>query len=200
MIIDWKEYRQMALSLLEMGYIPIYSDFGDELREVVVECINKSMKEAKAEVTLLIDSAGGNDACFNSIKGAMTISSMRFHGLVTGCAASNAFRLLQHCDTRKAIRNASLVFHWGSLRIFNTSIAALMEGETWPIDDFIAYRRATLHEVHERTGMPEDELMRYARQERVVYAENALTMNWIDEVLEDVPSRIKKANGLKNTK
>lgn len=197
MIVDWKEYRLMALSLLEIGYIPVYGIFCEELKEVIVECINKAMKEGKKEVTLLIDSGGGADSCFNSIKGAMTITNIKFIGLVTGRAASNAFRLLQHCDERKAIRNATLLFHWGSVSFYNNELHAIMTGETWPIDDYVKYRQATLREVHERTGTSEDDLMKYAGQERNFLAESAKEMNWIDEVIVDVPAKVK-ANGKKS--
>lgn len=183
----------MALDMAADSYIPIYGEFCKELEEIVVECIELAKRKGKKTVTLLINSNGGSDDSFTSIKGAMEHSKLEFTGFVTARARSNGFRLLQHCHTRVAVRNATLLFHWGYHKLINSDIAALMDGENGPIDYLVNTRKVIAQEVHQRTGVPIKDLYKYALYERQFLAEDARNMNFIDEIVEDVPDRVQKA-------
>jgi ATP-dependent protease ClpP protease subunit len=192
MILDWKQYRGIALSLVDDGYIPVFGDFCNELEEVVVECILAAQKKGKKEISLLINSNGGDDSCFNGIKTAMMLTDIEFTGLVMSRARSNGFRILQHCHKRKAISNANLLWHWGTVGLNNGEIAAIMDGQSWPMERIKVLRDTSLQEIFNRTGVSIEKLMEYALYERDFMASEALELNFIDEILEDVPSKIKK--------
>lgn len=194
LILDWKQFRELAISLVDDGYILVFGKFCDELEQVVTECILSAQKKGKKQMTMLINSNGGTDTCFNGIKAAMMLTEIEFIGLVMSNAQSNAFRLLQHCHKRKAIRNAFLMWHWGNTGFGNGQIAAVMRGQDWPYKHMKAWRDASLQEIHERTGVSIEELQEFADFERRFMATEALELNFIDEILEDVPAKIKKAN------
>jgi len=191
MIADWKDYRQMSLGLVENGYIPVFGEFCPELEEIVVECILMAFKKGKKTMTLLINSYGGKDNSFNGIKAAMTMTGIQFTGLVMSRASSNGFRLLQHCHKRQAIRNAMLMFHWGQWPLGNSELAALLAGQNWPLDLLLEARRTILQEVHQRTGVSIDQLTEFALYERFFTAEQALQLNFIDKVIDDIPTKMK---------
>lgn len=196
---DWNEYRKMSHGLYKLGYIPILTEMEENLKNITVNLISKAMSKKVNKLTFLIDSEGGSDSCFNAIKSMMTIAEINFSGLVVGQACSNAFRLLQHCDTRLGIRNATLIFHWGQTQILNGEIAALMDGDTWPIEHILAWRTATLNEVHERTGVNIADLKKFALSERTFMADEALKLNMIDEIIDDLPARVySELNGHKS--
>jgi len=193
MIIDWKNFRSMALEMTEKGYIPVFGKFCPELEEVVVESIFQAKKQGKKKVTLLINSNGGQNDSFTAIKSAMVISEMEFTGFVMSRARSNGFRLLQHCHNRLAVRNAELMFHWGQSSLGNSEIASLMDGQTWATDHIVTQRKAMAQEVHERTGVPLNKLYELARYDRMLTAQEGMELNFIDEIVEDTPQAIKKA-------
>lgn len=190
MIKSWPDFRILALDLLELGYIPIFDYFNPELKEVVVECILRAMKKDKKALTFLIDSGGGQDDCFRAIKGTMSASGITFTGLVTSKAGSNAFRLLNICHLRQAMNDAYIVFHWGETSIGNAEIAAIFDGEAWPVENILSWRRPFLNEVHERSGLAIDTLKHFAVTERPIYAEEALRLNMIDKIVNSLPNSV----------
>lgn len=193
MIADWKDYRQTALALVDNGYIPVFGEFCPELEEIVVECILLAFRKGRKEITLLINSNGGRNDCFNGIKAAMTMTKIKFTGLVMSRASSNGFRLLQHCQKRQAIRNALIMMHWGQISFNNQELAAIMAGETWPLDLIREIKETTLTEVCQRTGIGHDKLVEYSLYERFFTAQQAKDINFIDEVVTDVPAMVGKS-------
>lgn len=192
MIVDWVEFRKFALSLTEDGYIPIFGEFVDQLAEIANECIWKLKKSGKKQVTLLIDSTGGMNTTFASIKATMLETGLEFRGLVMGKAYSNGFNILQQCDHRAAVKDAYLMFHWGTQRLSNSELAALISGEMWPIEAAIEAELMTAQTVSERTGTSVDQLTVYALYERYFIATQALKENFIDEVISDLPPKLKE--------
>lgn len=192
MIKDWNTFRDMALDLTKKGFIPVYGEFCPELDEVITECIFIAQKHGMKEVTLLINSNGGQSDCFTSIRAAMFQSGISFTGLVMARARSNGFRILQVCKTRKALANSEIMFHWGQYRLENSEIAAIMEGHTWVLEHVRRTRSTILSEVSARTGISIVDLQQYALFERNFTAEEALGVGFIDDVVVDppVPSKL----------
>jgi len=190
MIKDWKTYRDMALELAKSGMILVYGDFCPELEEVVHDCIFQVQKLGFKTATLLINSNGGHTDSFAAIRGAMFQSGMEFTGLVLSRARSNGFRLLQLCKTRKSLSDAAFKFHWGYFRLENQDLAALMAGNYRCVDHIIKWQRAVLLDVHNRTGVSVHDLEQFALYEVGFTAEEALLLNFIDEIVSDLPVQI----------
>ncbi len=191
MIMDWSEFREMALVLSEIGYIPVFEDLTANLEEIVRECILKLRARDIKEAIFLIDSAGGSNCSFASIKGAMLTSGLTFTGIVLGRACSNAFQLLQQCNKRIAVVDSVLIFHWGSQVLDNQQLAALISGDTWPIEHALNIELVTAQSISERTGVSVEQLKDFAWQEREFSAQEALKMNFIDEILQEVPQNVE---------
>ncbi len=190
MIIEPSELRKLALKLLEKDYIPIFGEFNDPLEEIVQECIVKATVEGKKKVTFLINSGGGNTRTFAAMKGVMLESGIEFKGLVTGRACSNAFNLLQQCKNRVATRDALLMFHWGTYPLDNQELATLIAGEIWPIELAKKSKTLWLEQVSQRTGVAQATLIEFALHERGFYGEEALAINFLDEVVKDLPAQV----------
>jgi ATP-dependent Clp endopeptidase proteolytic subunit ClpP len=60
---------------------------------------------------MLINSGGGSTIEGLTIGDLMTNSSIKFHGIVIGMAASMAGSILQFCETRSAYKNARIMTH-----------------------------------------------------------------------------------------
>lgn len=191
MIIDPVEFRRLAISLASNQCIPIFGEINAQLEEIVIESIFKFRSGGDKKVTLLINSGGGFDYCYTGIKAAMLESGIAFRGLVMSRAHSNGFRILQDCDSRVAVSDATLMFHWGGARLGNSELAALMAGETWPTEAVINTQLLVLRQAIARTGLSEEDLRRFALYERYFSAEEALKFNMIDEIIPDLPARIK---------
>jgi ATP-dependent protease ClpP protease subunit len=187
MIKDWKTFREMALEYAKRGFIPVYGEFCMELEEVVLECIFFTQIQGMKSVTLLINSNGGSNDCFTAIRAAMLLSGIEFTGFVMARAISNGFRLLQTCKIRKALANSGLMFHWGSYRLMNNELSAIMSNRDWTLEHVRNGLLTTLQEISDRTGVPTKTLCQYALFERDFTADEALTINFVDEVAKEPP-------------
>lgn len=194
MIIENVDFRKFALRLLEScSYIPIFGEMNEQLEEIVVECIFKAKVEGRKEITLLINSAGGMNKVFAGIKAAMIESGLKFIGLVMGHSGSNGFNLLQQCDKRIAIRDSTLMFHWGSQRLSNSEIAAIIKGDTWPIENLVEDELNSARQVSDRTGIHIDVLKEFALYERRFKPKDAKSLNIIDEIILDLPDKVRES-------
>ncbi len=193
MIIDYVKFRENALGMVVDGYVPIFWEFNDQMSEIVNECIWRAKKDGKTELTLLIDSNGGSNWAFNSIRGTMIESGIVFRGLVLGKALSNGFNILQACHQREALAGATLMFHWGNQTFNNSELNAMINDEAWVIEFAIEKELQTLRFVSKRTGISEKQLRKIAVQERFYPAKFALKENMIDKIIDEIPMAVKKS-------
>ena len=193
MITEWPEFRKMALDLSEDGYIPIFGEFNEQLEEVVIQCILLARKKDKDNITLLINSNGGFNVIYAAIKSAMIESGIEFTGLVSGKAYSNGFNILQQCNRKLAVHESLIMFHWGRQYLNNNELAAIVSGETWPIDNAKREVMYIAEQASDRSGVPIEKLIEFALYERYFSAEEALRLNFIDEIIKDLPQKVKEA-------
>lgn len=193
MIIEPKELRAFVQQMSEQGYLPIFGEFNDQMEEIVVEAILRAKIKGTKTLTLLINSNGGQTNVFSSIKATMLESGITFKGIVMGKAASNGFNMLQQCNERVAVRDAMLMFHWGQQQFSNQMLAAMVAGETWPVELAVEKELLYARQVSERTGVSMDDLMRFALYERYFTASQALAIHFIDSIIDDLPAKVKQA-------
>ncbi len=190
MIKKWETYREEALKMAEEGYILIFGEFCPELEEIVMECLLIAMSKGKKQATLLINSFGGKNHAYNSIKGTMAVSGLKFTGIVLGYAMSNGFHILQLCHKRVATKTSTVMFHFGTAQFSNNEIAAVRRGETWPIDHMLQKEMLEAEAVSKRTKVALKTLIGYAEQERDFTGQEAINAGFLDEVIDDLPAEI----------
>ncbi len=188
MIRDWTLYRENVLRQAGQGIIPIFGKFGEELEEITIDAIEVARQRKLTRVAFWINSFGGANHAYNAIKGAVLISGIIFTGTVFGYAHSNAFQLLQLCSHWQAVRTSSLKFHWGSYTHDNAEIAAILAGAAWPIERVKAVELEEAEFVSRRTGVSLSMLQEFALYDRTFLATEALNMNFLDELLDDLPT------------
>lgn len=181
---DWKAYHDMALALARQGYIPIYADFCKELEEILLDCIFQIQRQGIKEITLLINSHGGDVTSFVAIKSAMALSNIEFTGLVMSRAYSSGFNILQACKVRKAVPGSTLMFHLGKFVLDNSMLCALDVEEQWPTQHVLSMVRDIMVAVQKRTGISMSDLRSFALHERTFSTLEALELNLIDEIVE----------------
>ena len=189
--VDWKVYREDAERMLrEDGWIPVFERFCPELEQIIVSLVFQARSKKKEQVVLLINSNGGSIASLVAIKAALKISGLKTIGIVLGKAKSAGFQLLQQCDVRYAVHGSVLMPHWGGGNLGNKEFAAIMSDDMWPIDHEKSVRGLLFKDVLERTGMDRDKLQKIYDTDRHFTSEEALSLNFIDRVVDDFSSEL----------
>ncbi|MDN3621339.1 ATP-dependent Clp protease proteolytic subunit [Polaribacter undariae] len=120
--------------------------------EVLQNAITQMEKDNVTDCDILINSGGGSTIEGLTIGDLMTNSSIKFHGIVIGMAASMAGSILQFCETRSAYKNARIMIHKvqggahgesDSLR----SMADLIDQEEFKITDQFVLRTGKTIEI-----------------------------------------------------
>lgn len=95
-------------TILMSGYVGKYSSVN---HDDVQKAINQFEKDGHTDVDILINSGGGSTVEGLTIGDMLTLSNIKFHGIVIGMAASMGGSILMFCDTRSAYKNARIMTH-----------------------------------------------------------------------------------------
>jgi ATP-dependent Clp protease, protease subunit len=133
----------------------------------------------KLPIEIFIDSQGGTTFREGFIVDAISFSVAPVHAVVEGFACSAAFGILQACHVRKAWPNARFMFHApciGTTRVDQDNLE----------DDITRLKK--LHEdqiaaFSKRSKKPVEDWRAWAKAERFFYAEEALEVGMIDEII-----------------
>lgn len=90
-----------------IGYVGSYKVNSEDLRNAIVQMESDNVTDCD----ILINSGGGSTIEGLTIGDLMTNSTIKFHGIVIGMAASMAGSILQFCETRSAYKNARIMIH-----------------------------------------------------------------------------------------
>lgn len=191
--MDSKRADDAAMIFENIGWIHVAGPFDPEMEDIIKPLIFRA-RQNHPEVRLLIDSNGGNFISLVSIQTALKLVELPSVGLVMGRALSAGFYLLQHCDKRLAVAGSFLMPHWGTTGFSNMEIAAMVRGESWPLDNLLAYTEAAIAQTHKRSGQSIELLHTMFEQERKFTAKVALGFGFIDKIVdpEDVPKIAKR--------
>lgn len=95
-------------TILMSGYVGKYSSVNsDDLRKAIAQY----EKDGETDVDILINSGGGSTVEGLTIGDFLSLSSINFHGIVIGMAASMGAGILMFCDTRSAYKNSRIMLH-----------------------------------------------------------------------------------------
>jgi ATP-dependent protease ClpP protease subunit len=191
-----EDFARSVREMAKFGKIPVFGEFNDEMRGLVVECISIASKtlltQSKEWCTLIIDTSGGNVNVLNTIRTAMHESGLKFRGVVSSQAFNCGFMLLQYCNWRSAMVNTSLQFNYGKAFITNENFVAIMEKREAEVLNYHKIRfEQWILEVSERSGRNREEIHDFARLERLFLAQEALNLGLIDEVISVLPKSEK---------
>ncbi len=148
--------------------------------EVFYTAIARLEKEKVTDCDLIINSGGGSVVDGFTIGEAMEASSIKFHGVVVGMAASMAGVILQFCDTRKAYKYARVMTHKAKGRI---------SGEAEQIRnyaDFVDQEETKIvNKFVERTGKDKKAVAKWMKSgiDLWMNSETAKANNLIDEIV-----------------
>lgn len=186
---DWEKFKEIALrSVKELGVIPITTDIKPELNQIVTECVFEAMLRKIKNITVLIDTKGGDIRAGIGISNTISIAaanSIEVRGLVLSAAHSSGFMVLQACKTRSACRGASLMMHWGQTSLQNDDYAAIMRGEAdWVIEQIEDSRLEMLDIFAKRSGLSEQTIRQMCDREVSLYPRKALQLNLLDNLVE----------------
>lgn len=124
-------------------------------------------------VKLIINNFGGEDDHARAIIAAIRNSENVVHGVVFGRAESAAAWILQACDYRSMDRGSNLMLHMG---------ASAKDKHSSHIDDMFV--NDVLIRLHEKNPKyPRQRLINKLHADWYVYADEALELGLIDEVL-----------------
>lgn len=90
-----------------IGYVGSYKVNSEDFRNTITQMEADNITDCD----LLINSGGGSTIEGLTIGDIMTNSTINFHGIVIGMAASMAGSILQFCETRSAYKNARIMIH-----------------------------------------------------------------------------------------
>jgi ATP-dependent Clp protease protease subunit len=130
-------------------------------------------------ITLLIDSSGGSVTALDIILDTMRVIKAPVDGLVTGGAASSAFRLLQHCRLRMAYRHAVLSMHGYIIRNYRVDGPSSGKDLRETKREF----RQVLNYFAKRTGQPVNQWKEWCAKEHRFTSLEAKRLNLIDKVV-----------------
>lgn len=184
--------REDALKLLERRKtIVISGSIKPENADIINECLLVAYVKGYEELTILIDSPGGQallgDAIYNGIS-ICVAAGMKVRGLVISRCYSAASFLLQACSTREMMSNSTMVIHWGSHCIHNFDQAELMDytedGLELILRQVRGQNEASLSAFAERSGLSRGVLLQLLRSEEKLSPQRAKDLGLIDTILE----------------
>ncbi len=137
----------------------------------------------KEQITLIIDSTGGDVFPGHWIADAVSCSEAPVHGLVVGCAYSAAFWVLQNCRWRVCYPHAKLMCHGSDLGRIRCDQPDFQE----QVEKIIRAHQNKLKFLVRRTHQPLKRWQEWSRTEHCFSAQEALGLGIIDEIIKPKP-------------
>jgi len=155
-----------------------------------------ALKLNRNHVQLIIDSYGGSVKILSKIISAMQIHrpnpEFKYVGFAGGSCYSAAFILMQHCDWRVALNSSTFLCHYGNVHIVNSSFSALLSDRETFLDIYSSMASYPFEAVVRRSGQSIETLKKLADINISISAKSALEYNFIDEIIDCVPTRSTK--------
>lgn len=182
------QFSQIFETIASKRILLINGRIGGE--DQVLLCLGIKLCNVQSEVepiALHIDSHGGDTTLSGYISDAIKFSKAPVHGIVTGQACSAAFRILLACDRRMMYPNARVMFHGPrtDYRIDRSDFSAFYKLN---LEGMASFQR----KLAKMSGKPLSRIKKWSREEYEFTAEEALELNFIDEILTPPQKRSLK--------
>lgn len=173
--------KEIRAILLERRQLFIQGEISGNTFDYVQDALFVLNHQSPRDPILLwIDSPGGRTHSALATFDLLKISQAPVYGLVTYMAASSASLVLQGCKIRCCLEHSRIhlhgVTHEVSLQAFLEESAKFTE-EGRRIQDFV------FRVYVERTGRSRSEIERLSREEKPLYAPQALEFGLVDQIL-----------------
>ncbi len=133
------------------------------------------------EITLYIDSPGGDGASGLDIYDAIKHSKAPVTGIVYRRANSMAAVILQACTTRKTMRHSEILFH--IVRVHDIKLDKLEENINEALKISKARQESIYKIVSQRSGMPLEKVKKLFKKDDSLWPEEAKKLGFIDEII-----------------
>jgi ATP-dependent protease ClpP protease subunit len=197
---NWDKYHDDAVrAVRDKGVIPIVTDIKPELASIVIECVLEAILRNIKNITVLIDTNGGEVKAGISIANSLALAAANgvdVRGLVLSKASSAGFIILQACNQRIACRGSSLMVHWGQSSLQNRDIAEIVSGkECQALEQIINSRNEMLAMLVTRSGLAEEKIREMCDNETSLYPQQAMDLNLLDSITDAGSFLITSING-----
>lgn len=170
---------------------------------VIEDLLHLNALDDEKEIKLLFDSSGGEIVEGLAVYDVLNTLRAPVTGIVYGSAYSMAAVVLQGCRHRKATRHAKILVHSARVRVpipIELSISNSPKEDIWQgeYEDIVVKEgiidktlslytneiKDMIYIVSERTGKKVEEIIDLFNEDTIMYAEEALAWNLIDEITE----------------
>lgn len=150
-----------------------------------LEPISQFISKADKEVHLIINSPGGSVGDGFSLLNRMDAAKKRgvkIHCYVPEIAASMAFQILLHCDTRYALPRAGLLWHRVSVQVRNASVNALVATDL--VRELLSVDRLIIEDLKQNVNAPVGVIVYHLNHETMHLAQdlNTLAPGFFEEI------------------
>jgi ATP-dependent protease ClpP protease subunit len=187
--INFKKYN-------ENGMIVVFGRFNQNMwlhaHEQFEAATQAAVKRKKNHAHIIIDSPGGAVTTLNRMIGCMHLyrpkPDFKYVGHVINKCCSAAFILLQYCDWRVSLSMSQFMFHFGRTELTNSSLSTLLTNSDQFLSNFNSRLNYLITTVAARSGQSHERLARIAQFDTLFSAQSALELNFIDEIVQSVPT------------
>jgi len=146
----------------------------------------------KNHITIFIDSFGEDSSLIQQLIGCMHFyrpkKDFKYIGRAIGVCFSHAFMLLQQCDWRISLNASRFLFNLGRMPLPNSSLTTLFADSTEFVNNYNGLLNNIITTVATRSGQSHEILAKIAHFDTIFSAQSALELNFIDEIVESVPT------------
>jgi len=180
---DFPDEKEIRVMLLEKRQLFMQGETTGKMFDYIQDALFVlNHRSATEPILLWIDSPGGQTLPALSIFNLLKVSQAPVHGLVTYIAASGASLVLQGCKLRCCLEHSRIHLHGVTyrempLQMFLEEPQKFTE-EGRRIQDFV------FHVYEERTGKARAEIERLAKDEKPLFAPQALEFGLVDHIMK----------------
>lgn len=168
--------------LLERRQLFIQGDIGGSTFDYVQDALFVLNHRSPSEPVLLwIDSPGGRIHAALGIYNLLRISQAPVYGLVTYLASSSASLVLQGCKIRCCLEHSRLHLH--GVTANDVSLQAFLEEPAKFTEEGRRIQDFVFQVYVERTGRSRSEIENLSREEKPLFAPQALEFGLVDQIL-----------------
>ena len=113
---------------------------------------------------------------------------VRYIGRVIGVCFPHAFLLLQQCDWHISLNASRFLFNLSRMPLHNSSLTTLFADSTEFVNNYNSLLNNIITTVATRSGQSYEILAKTAQCDTIFSAQSALELNFIDEIVESVPT------------
>ena len=181
---------KMFEDMLRTRRILLFEGVNQDSINVAIDLVGAFLLSGVSNAEVFINSSGGSLELAQHLYDVIIASKINFRGLVMGKCMSAAVTVLQACQVRHALPNTRLLVHKGTRKLeYTLAFDSLIEEAYTKLK--VAHEEIKLVEIKNKTIIQSrikdlDLFESYYKEDKVFFAEDALKMGLIDEIVTTV--------------